>query len=269
MKKLLPFLLPVLLVACGGNDNPDHDDSLKNSGTGIPAPASIGYTIVATHPHDTSAYTQGLELHEGKMFESTGDYENSSVRITDHKTGAISFKHVMGSKDIFGEGITIFNNKLYQLTWQNNIVYVYDLKNLNAPATTLKWNSEGWGITHDSTRLIVSDGSNILYFVKPEDFSVLSTISVRDNRGSVYDLNELEYIEGFIYANIYTTGDIVKIDPESGNVVGKISFKNLLTQQDVTRGRTDVLNGIAYDSTTKTMFITGKRWPKLFEVKLQ
>lgn len=268
MKKLVAALLILSLAACKTNDSPDHDDSLNTTGNGIPAPANLSYNILSVFPHDTSAYTQGLIYHNGKMYEGTGDYENSSLRITDHKTGKVEFKHMMGSGDIFGEGITILHDKLYQLTWQNKLVYVYDLKDLSKPTHTFKWNNEGWGITHDSTKLIVSSGSNIIYFVKPEDFSILSSINVQDNRGAINDINELEYIDGYIYANIYTTGDIIKIDPESGHVVGRIAFKNLLSQSDVTYRRTDVLNGIAYNPETKTMFITGKRWPKMFEIRL-
>jgi glutamine cyclotransferase len=146
---------------------------------------------------------------------------------------------------------------------------VYALSDIEKPVRTLSWPYEGWGITHNSTDLIISDGTSNLYFVDPESFKVKNTISVQDNRGPVNFLNELEFVNGFIYANVYETSNIVKIDPESGHVKGIISLPGLLQPSDVVPNRTDVLNGIAYDSTTGNFLITGKRWPKLFEMKIQ
>lgn len=198
-------------MACRDNDTRlDSDPSIKPKSGGIPSPAPINYTIVATHPHDSSAYTQGLIMHEGKLYEGTGDYEESSIRITDYKTGAVVKKHMMGTEDIFGEGITILNGKLYQLTWQNNFVNVYDPKNITKVIKTFKWPYEGWGITNNGKELIISDGTSNLYFVNPETFTINKTVGVQDNNGSVRLLNELEWINGFIYANIYTTSEIVK-----------------------------------------------------------
>ncbi len=271
----MKYILFILIIGCfsacnGGNESEDNsiDSSLLPKYAGIPAPATIPYTIIAQHPHDTSAYTQGLQLYNGKLYEGTGDYETSSLRITDWKTGTIEKKHVMGTSKIFGEGISILENKLYQLTWENNIVYVYDVKNIEKHISTFNWPNKGWGITNNGKELIISDGSANLYFVNPGDFKILNTLAVVSNEGPVNSLNELEFINGFIYANIYQTNDIIKIDPESGNVVGKMSFNNLLQPTDIIPQRTDVLNGIAYDSTSKTVLITGKRWPKLFEIKL-
>ncbi len=268
MKYTLIIAAMTILSACNSNDGPDRDPTVAPAYVNIAAPKDISYTITAQHPHDTSAYTQGLQLFNGKMYEGTGDYETSSLRITDWKTGAVEKKHMMGTDKIFGEGINIFKNKLYQLTWQSHIVYVYDLDNIDKPIKTFNWASEGWGITNNGTDLIVSDGSSNLYFVDPETFKIKSTIAVITNEGPVQYLNELEYIDGFVYANVYETEYIVKIDPESGHVVGKMTFPNLLTEAEKIPERTNVLNGIAYDSTSKTMFITGKRWPKLFEVKM-
>lgn len=267
MRHFFGILFLIFIISCNPNTN-DRDESISLPPTGIPAPLTIPFTIVAQHPHDTSAYTQGLEMHNGLLYESTGDYATSSLRITDWKTGQVKEKYMMGSDKIFGEGITIFKNKIYQLTWQNNIVYVYNLENIQKPVKTFKWPNEGWGITHDTSRLIVSDGTANLFFIDPENFRVLNTISVMDNKGPVTELNELEYINGFIFANVYTTNDILKIDPENGHVVGKMTLDNLLNQSEFVEGRTNVLNGIAYDSTTNTVLITGKRWPKLFELKL-
>ena len=268
MIKYLALLLLILLAACNGKDSEEKyvDHSIKP----IPIPA-IPYTIVAEYPHDTSAYTQGLEFYNGKLYEGTGDYEASSLRITDHKTGRVEKKHMMGTKTVFGEGITIFKNKLYQLTWESNIVYVYDIKDITKSINTLNWPYKGWGLTNNGSQLIISDGNPKLYFVNPDDLRLQRTISVTENGNPVYNLNELEFIDGFVFANIYDKEIIVKIDPESGFVVGKMELPGLkekfFPDQNIPN-RTDVLNGIAYDSATKKIFITGKRWPKLFELKL-
>ena len=269
MKNIFAFGLILLVCACNNNNNTqDQDNEIKPAYIGLPAPVSIQYTIIAQHPHDTSAYTQGLQVFNGKLYEGTGDFETSSLRISDWKTGVVEKKHIMGSKKVFGEGINIFKNKIYQLTWQSHIVYVYELNNIDKPVKTFNWPNEGWGITNNGSELIISDGSANLYFVNPADFKVKNTIAVVDNSGPIDNINELEFIDGFVYANVYQTDDILKIDPESGHVVGKMTFTNLLQPSDYIAGRTDVLNGIAYDSASKTMLITGKRWPKLFEVKL-
>lgn len=267
MKHYLPVALLLVLAACnGGGKEPEVDDSIRVK----PTP-EIKANIVAQYPHDTSAYTQGLQIYNGKLYEGTGDYETSSLRITDLKTGKVEKKHMMGSETIFGEGINIFNGKIYQLTWQSHIVYVYDLNNIDKPIKTFQWPYEGWGLTNNGTDLIVSDGSSNLYFVNPEDFKVKSVLAVKEDAGPVSALNELEYIDGYVYANVYQSDFIVKIDPVSGNVVGKINLPGLDKQffrDQIVPDRTDVLNGIAYDSSTRKIYITGKRWPKLFELKL-
>lgn len=268
MKNIFAFGLILLVSACNSNDSQDQDDDIKPAYTGYPATVTINYTVIAQHPHDTSAYTQGLQVFNGKLYEGTGDFESSSLRITDWKTGFVEKKHMMGTNKIFGEGINIFKNKIYQLTWKSNLVYVYDINDIEKPVKTLNWPNEGWGITNNGSDLIISDGSSNLYFVDPENFKVKNTIAVMNNSGPIRNINELEFIDGFVYANVYNTDDIIKIDPESGHAVGKMNFTNLLQPSDYIAGRTDVLNGIAYDSTSKTMLITGKRWPKLFEVKL-
>jgi glutamine cyclotransferase len=266
MKKYIPIFVLVILAACNGSTDKPYDPELVPPKTPL-----IGYTILAQYPHDTSAYTQGLEFHNGKLYEGTGDYETSSLRITDARTGKVEKKHMMGTDSIFGEGITIFKNKIYQLTWESNIVYVYDVNNIDKPVKSFKWPYQGWGITHNDTDLIISDGTANLYFVNPEDFKLKSTIRVSENGSSVDSINELEYVDGYVYANVYLTDVIVKIDPSSGFIVGKMELPGLkekfFAAQDIP-GRTDVLNGIAYDSTKKTLFITGKRWPKMFELKL-
>jgi len=267
MIKYVALLSLVILAACNGNDTEEKyiDNSIKPR----PIPA-IPYTVVAEYPHDTSAYTQGLEFFNGKMYEGTGDFEASSLRITDHKTGRVEKKHMMGTNAVFGEGITIFKDKLYQLTWESNIVYVYDIKDITKTIKTFNWPYDGWGLTNNGTHLIISDGTPKLYFVNPDDFRLMRTISVTENGSPVYNLNELEFIDGFVFANVYQKEIIVKIDPESGFVVGKMDFTGIQEKffPDKKNSRTDYFNGIAYDSASKKIWVTGKRWPKMFELKL-
>lgn len=266
MRKYSAILTLLILAACSNNDKKDTDPDVVPVKTPV-----IAYTIMAEYPHDTSAYTQGLEFHNGKLYESTGDFINSSLRVTDYKTGKVEKKHMMGTDLIFGEGITIFKNKIYQLTWENHIVYVYDVNNIDKPVKTFNWPYDGWGITNNGTDLIISDGTAKLYFVNPDDFRLKSTIGITENDSPVYQINELEYIDGFVFANIYQKDIIVKIDPASGFVVGKMDFtgmKEKFFADKIIAGRTDYFNGIAYDSATKKFLVTGKRWPKMFELKL-
>ena len=266
MKKYFAIGLVIFLAACNGNENNNksYDPELV-----VPKTPTIPYTIIAEYPHDTSAYTQGLEFHNGKLYEGTGDFKTSSLRVTDYKTGRVEKKHMMGTDSIFGEGITILKDKLYQLTWESNIVYVYEAGNIDKPVKTFKWPYDGWGLTNNGTSLIISDGTSKLFFVNPDDFRLMSTVRVSDKSGPIDSINELEYVDGFIYANVYQTDVIIKIDPSNGDVVGKMEFSGTKFFADqIVPGRTDVLNGIAYDSTKKTFFITGKRWPKMFELKL-
>jgi glutaminyl-peptide cyclotransferase len=266
MKYYLALAVIIFFAACNGGDKtPEIDTTLIPKET-----PQIAYSIVNVYPHDTSAYTQGLQLYNGKLYEGTGDYETSSLRITDLKTGTVEKKHMMGSDKIFGEGINIFKDKIYQLTWQSNIIYVYDVNNIDKPIKTFNWPYEGWGITNNGSDLIVSDGTANIYFVDAGNFTVKRRITVSTDGGPIDSINELEYINGYIYANVYQTDFIVKIDPANGNVVGKMDFPDLRQKyfaKEIT-DRTDVLNGIAYDSTTKKLFITGKRWPKMFEISL-
>lgn len=269
MKYYLALVSIVFLAACngGGDKTPDTiDTTLQHKD----AP-KIAYNIVNIYPHDTSAYTQGLQLYNGKLYEGTGDYEKSALRITDLKTGKEEKKHSIGSDKIFGEGITIFKGKIYQLTWQSHIVYVYELGNIDKAIKTFNWPYEGWGITNNGTDLIISDGSANLYFVDAETFKVKSTIAVAEDGVAIEELNELEYIDGFIYANVYQSDFIVKVDPASGHVVGKIDMPGIIEKYApgyTPKPNDEVLNGIAYDSATKKLFITGKRWPKMFEIVL-
>ena len=272
--KYLLLIASLLIISCT-NSSPEYDRSLPvPKVNNIPAAAPIMFKVQAVYPHDPNAFTQGLEFYKGKLYESTGNFGQSNLRIVNIKTGAIEKDYLIPDSSVFGEGITIFKNKIYQLTWTNNKVFVYNLNDITHPVNTLKWGREGWGATNDGTHIIISDGSSRLYFAQPDDnkkeMVVRKIITVADERGEVDSLNELELIHGFVYANRWLTNDIVKIDTSTGHVVGKMNLTGLLKQYDpnarVNEG--SVLNGIAYDTTSGNLFITGKDWPKLFEMQL-
>ncbi len=268
MKYLLLVFSIALIISCNNDNSGDTDPDIVTPHVETGAPANIPFTVIAQYPHDTSAFTEGLEFYDGKLYEGTGDWESSTLQIADPKTGKVLMKHKMGTDKIFGEGITIFKDKIYQLTWESNIVYVYDIKDPTKVIKTFNWPYQGWGMTHNDSNLIITDETANIYFVDPETFKVLNQISVTDNRGPVDAVNELEWVDGFIYANVFMTNRILKIDAESGRVVGQMIITNLLKPEETVAGRTDVLNGIAYNKETGTLFITGKRWPKIFELKL-
>ncbi len=272
MKKIFTFIVVAAFFAsCTNNENAgdagggDIDTSLIPAYAKIAAPKTIAYTVISQYPHDTSSFTEGLEFYNGKLFESGGDYKNSRLQYGNVKTGKIEQKHMMGNDSVFAEGITILNGKLYQLTYTSNIVYVYDVKDITKPVKTLKWPAQGWGMTNDGTNIILNSGNNNLYFVDPETFAVKKTLPVNDNNGPVQQINELEYIDGFIWSNIWLKNRIVKIDPATGNVVEDMMLDKLNPEET---NQDNVLNGIAYDSAAKTIFVTGKKWSKIFELKL-
>ncbi|MBL7702996.1 MAG: glutaminyl-peptide cyclotransferase [Ferruginibacter sp.] len=268
MKRYSVILVLLILAACNDNGKGGNGGGIDTSF--VKTIPLIQYNIIAEYPHDTGAYTQGLEFYKGKLYEGTGDYTNSSLRITDYKTGKVEKKHMMGTDSIFGEGITILKNKIYQLTWESHLVYVYDANKIDKPVKTFNWPYAGWGITNNGTDLIISDGTAKLYFVNPDDFRLKSTVGVTENGDPVGYLNELEYVDGFVFANKYQSDVIYKIDPSSGFVVAKMDltgFANKFFADKIVPDRTDVLNGIAYDSATKKFLVTGKRWPKMFELK--
>ena len=268
MKHYLGIAALTVLAACNGSG--DKGGGIDPDVQKLQTPL-LQYSIVAQYPHDTSAYTEGLQVYNGKFYEGTGTERESTLQIADIKTGKIQERHLYTDPAIFGEGIQVFKNKIYQLTWRNHIVYVYDVNNIKTPVKTFNWPYQGWGMTNNGTDLIISDGSSNLYFVSPDSFKIKSTVLVAHQGDAIGNINELEYIDGFIYANIWQTNDIIKIDPSNGKVIGKIALPDLTQQyfaNQVTE-RTDVLNGIAYDSSTKKMYITGKRWPLVFEIQVK
>jgi glutaminyl-peptide cyclotransferase len=275
IKKLSLLALIMLLFSCHNTSTPDVDNSLPvNQPNNIPAPQPITFTVDSVYPHDPKAFTQGLQFYNGKLYEGTGEFNQSTLRVVDIKTGKPEKEHLIPDATVFGEGITIFKNKIYQLTWQNHKIFVYNLIDIMHPIATYNWSLEGWGITNDGNNLIISDGSSKLYYVQPDEakkeMKTIKILTVADNNGELDSLNELEYIDGYVFANRWYNNHIYKIDTSNGHPVGVIDLTGLLHQYDPNFQITDsaVLNGIAYDSTTKKLYITGKDWPKLFEIKL-
>ncbi len=229
-------------------------------------PAFYTYDVVNVFPHDPHAFTQGLVFLNGQLLESTGLNGQSTLRRVELKTGRV-LQQVDVAPQFFAEGLAVLNQKAYQLTWQTHKAFVYDLESFR-PEREFPYPGEGWGLTTDGASLILSDGTSQLRFLDPENFTLKRTLTVRDRTWPVDRLNELEYIRGEIFANIWGADYVVRINPETGTVTGIVDFTGLLPVQDRTPG-TDVLNGIAYDSTSDHLFVTGKRWPKLFEVRLR
>jgi glutamine cyclotransferase len=228
-------------------------------------PKRLGYQIVNTYPHDKEAYTQGLFYYNGFLVESTGQQGQSSLRKVELKTGKI-LKSSNLERKYFGEGCALINGKIYQLTWTSRKGFIYDAETFSQIGT-FDYPTQGWGLTTLSNHLVMSDGSNVLYFLEPENFSEVKRIEVYDNKGPVLQLNELEYIDGRIWANVYQTDKIVVIDPETGSVENEIDLSGLLKAADK-HPNIDVLNGIAWDKENSRIFLTGKNWPKLFEIKV-
>ena len=224
------------------------------------------YEIVNTYPHDPSAYTQGLIYRDGYLFESTGLHGGSSLRKVRLKTGEVVKRKTINS-DYFGEGLTDWGDQLVQLTWRSNTGFVYDALTFELKKT-FKYPGEGWGLTRDNDRLIMSDGTSSLRFLDPETMKETGRLEVIDNGFPVSMLNELEMVRGQIFANVYNTEEIVIISPQSGHVAGRISLVGLLEKFKVSK-EVDVLNGIAYDPERDRLFVTGKCWPKLFEIRLK
>lgn len=232
---------------------------------------SIEYTITASLPHDTNAFTEGLVFYNEQLFESTGSPENlpstrSVFGPVDPKTGKIDVKAELDRKQYFGEGIAFLNDKVYQLTYTTKVGFIYDAKSFKQLGRFGFSNEEGWGLTTDGTSLIMSDGSNILTYLDPVTLKPIKTLNVR-NAGYAEDyLNELEYIKGFIYANIWTKNYIVKIDPASGDVVGLLDLSLLMDKAKSKYKEANVVNGIAYNPVTDKVVVTGKLWPEMYEI---
>jgi len=226
---------------------------------------ATGYEVIARFPHDTSAYTQGLLYHNGVLYESTGRYGVSELRRVELESGRV-LQRVRLPDDRFGEGLALLDGKLYQLTWESGVGYVYDVETL-ALLDSFTYAGEGWGLTTDGKSLIMSNGSDTIRYLDPQTFETTRTVAVSDRGSPLKEINELEYINGVLYANVYRTDWIVRIDPETGSVLGWTNMRGLLSARERTP-YTDVLNGIAYDAENNRLFVTGKLWPVLFHVRL-
>ncbi|MCB0434930.1 MAG: glutaminyl-peptide cyclotransferase [Mangrovimonas sp.] len=231
------------------------------------APKVYKFNILNTYPHDITSYTQGLEFHNGELYESTGQYGESKLRKVDYKTGEV-LKNINLDKAYFGEGLTILDNKLYQLTWRRGIGFVYDVNTFEKTGSFKYGKSkEGWGLCNNGKVLYKTDGSEDIWILNTETLTEDDFLQVFTNKSGIGQLNEMEWIHGKIYANIYQRNGVAIINPETGGVEGVIDFtplKNLVTQHP----KLDVLNGIAYNPDTQTIFVTGKNWDKLFEIEL-
>ena len=231
------------------------------------------YEVVKTYNHDPQAFTQGLIYHDGSLYEGTGgtrargDDFYSSLRKVNLETGKVEKKFDLAD-DYFGEGITIMNDKIYQLTWREQTGFVYDINDFKL-LKEFRYSGEGWGLTDDGTNLIMSDGTHVLRFIDPENFQTVRTLTVLDEKNKpVMDINELELIKGEIWANVWQKDDIIRIDPATGKILGRINLEKLVDETMDKSSTADVLNGIAYDEKTDRIFITGKKWNKLYEIKI-
>ncbi|HMQ02411.1 MAG TPA: glutaminyl-peptide cyclotransferase [Pyrinomonadaceae bacterium] len=274
MRFVLTILLTAAAAACNGTSGSNGNSKTVSTPADSPGPVpTYSIEVVKSYPHDTDAFTQGLVFHNGYIYEGTGGKPSnnddffSSLRKVELETGKVVRKHMV-PPEFFGEGITILDDKVYQLTWQERTGFVYNLEDFKL-LREVRYAGEGWGLTHDGTHLIMSDGTHVIRFIDPDSFNTLRTITVNDERGRpLMNLNELEYIKGEIWANVWKLGWIVRIDPASGKLLGKVDLTEM-TQEETRRNRkADVLNGIAYDAENDRIFVTGKRWTRLFEIKV-
>ncbi len=295
MNRLVLFLLGSTVLAACNNSGKDAGSS-SGTTTKDNTPDTINFAVVKAYPHDTSAYTEGFLFHDGQLFESTGT-EYSTMPHTrrslfgsvDLATGKIDTKAELDRTKYFGEGIVFLHDKVYQLTYRTKIGFIYDAKTFKKIGEFTFPSKEGWGMTTDGTYILMSDGSSNISYLDPDSthpeqveivyddsskivktlpsFKLVKILGVRDNNGYVGAINELELIKGYLYANVYLKDTILKIDPSSGMVVGQMNFESLVSDVRAKFPGAEVLNGIAYDSTTGKVYITGKLWPNIYEIK--
>lgn len=251
------------LAACSGRE----PGPATPGGAAAPAIPVYGYEVVAAYPHDPAAYTQGLFWLDGALYESTGLEGQSSIRKVDLATGQVLQKRDLPG-GVFGEGIAAWDGRLVALTWKNQQGFVFDLASFE-PEGAFSYAGEGWGLTHDGSRLIMSDGSSQLRLLDPATLTETGRIDVTMSGRPVGKLNELEWVKGEIWANVFETDRIVRIDPASGRIVGTIYLGGLLAKADAAGATPDVLNGIAWDAVSDRIFVTGKLWPRLYEIRLK
>lgn len=272
MRFYLILLIAAASLSCG--DAPANNTRAVNNKP--PANKTVlapvyDFQIIKEYPHDPRAFTQGLEYHDGFLYEGTGGKDGddfySSLRKVEFSSGKVLQKHDL-PREYFGEGITILGDKIYQLTWREMTAFVYNLSDFKL-LREFRYSGEGWGLTNDGTNLFMSDGTHVIRVVDPETFKTVRTIIVNDESGRpIMKLNELEMVNGEIWANIWQTGWIVRVDPQSGKLLGRIDINKLADDVMAADEKADVLNGIAYDKAGDRLFITGKLWKKLYEIKV-
>lgn len=268
MKRLIPiFVIAFLLFGCNWRKNNSGNTIAVKEKTPI-----VDYISINSYPHDTTSFTEGFLFHKGELYESTGasidlNQTRSLFGIVDLTTGKIDKKVELDREKYFGEGIAFLNGKIFQLTYKTRIGFIYDATTCKKIGEFTFPSKEGWGLTTDGTNLIMTDGTNILTYIEPNTLGVIKTVSVSENGYSTDNLNEMEYINGYIYANIWTTNTIIKINPSDGKVVGKLDLTSMANEaKNIYPGSLE-MNGIAYDNIKDRILVTGKLWPKIYEIK--
>lgn len=263
-------LVAVLLIFASRNSAPEgqsNGTSANKATTASDGQArQVSYEVVNSYPHDPTSFTQGLLWHNGGFCESTGQYGQSKLRRLEFPSGKV-LKETSLSPELFGEGLALVDSRLVQLTWKSHRGFVYDLNSFRL-LQEFTYDTEGWGLTYDGKNLILSDGSSDLFYLDPETFKPVKKLAVKMNGRPIRELNELEFIDGEIWANVWQTDLILRIDPSTGQVTSFLELQGILAPSDKT-GSEDVLNGIAYDAEHKRIFVTGKLWPRIFEIKIK
>jgi len=267
---LLTVMIGFMLSSCNNNSNSPKKTTVRN----INGISIIEYSLKKTYPHSIDSYTEGFLFHDNILFESTGSPENypntrSVIGIVNIKTGKIDVKVEIDRNKYFGEGILFFNDKLYQLTYKNQLGFIYDPEDYKQIGTFNYLNKEGWGMTTDGSSIIMSDGTNFITYLDPDSLKEIKKLNITYNGSSALYANELEYINGFIYANIWTTNYIAKINPSDGKIVGLIDLTSLFLKARKNNPQSEATNGIAYDSKKDKVLVTGKFWPYIFEIQFQ
>ena len=270
IRSFISAIFLLILFSCSNNTHSDNKITHSIS----PQIQSINFKVIKTYPHDPESFTEGFLFHDNQLFESTGSWDLfPNTRCVfgpiDLKTGKIIVKVELDKKTYFGEGIVFLKDKIYQLTYQNQLGFIYDSKTYEKTGSFKFSNKEGWGLTTDGDYIIMSDGTNIITYLDPDSLKVIKTLNVTFNGAPIIFLNELEYIKGYLYANIYTLGKIAKIDPRTGIITGIIDLSPLSIDARKKFPFADVANGIAYDSLTDKIYVTGKFWPTIYQIKFK
>jgi glutamine cyclotransferase len=266
VKRLLGIVI-IIVISTACSNSPKGSRARKNINT----IQTIDFKVIRTYPHDTGSFTEGFLFHDSQLYESTGSPEEfpetrSVFGIVDLKTGKINIKAELDRNKYFGEGIAIFNDRLFQLTYKNQTGFIYDLKSFKKSGSFKYLNKEGWGLTTDGRNIIMSDGTNIITYLDPDSLKVTKTLDITFNGSSALYLNELEFINGYIYANVLTTNNIAKIDPATGKIVGIIDLSSLYNEARRTYRMSEATNGIAFDPLQERIFVTGKFWPVIYQI---